>query len=96
MSSVQGPLDPPLETRTLFEYFTSEILRKHSARPALICRKELPRAHHGPLSKNLGVTSHLAWDFEELDRHNNALARGLLCIGVRKGDRVGVIMGNNR
>ena len=96
LSSVQGPLHPPLETRTLFEYFTSEILQKHSARPALISRHESPRAHHGPPSKNLGVTSHLAWDFEELDRHNNALARGMLCMGVRKGDRVGVVMGNNR
>jgi hypothetical protein len=96
LSSVQGPLHPPLETRTLSEYFSSEILQKHSARPALICRKELPQAHHGPPSNNLGVSSHLAWDFEELDRHSNALARGLLGMGVRKGDRVGVLMGNNR
>lgn len=96
LSSVQGPLHPPLETRTLSEYFYSDILQKHSGRPALICRGELPRAHHGPSSRNLGVTSHLAWDFEEFDRHINALARGLLRMGVRKGDRVGVVMGNNR
>lgn len=94
LSSVQGPLHPPLETRTISEYFTSEILQKHSSRSALICRKEQPRAHHGPPSRNLGITSHLAWDFEELDRHNNALARGLLAMDVRRGDRVGVIMGN--
>ncbi|KAG5654579.1 hypothetical protein H0H81_000104 [Sphagnurus paluster] len=95
-SSVEGPLHPPLETRTLSDYFTSHILRNFSAQPALICRSERPRAHHGPPSHNLGVDTHLAWDFAEFDRHINALARGLLAMGVRKGDRVGVVMGNNR
>lgn len=45
---------------------------------------------------NLGTSSHLAWSFAEFDRHINALARGLLRMGVQKGDRVGVLMGNNR
>ncbi|KAF8157017.1 hypothetical protein B0H34DRAFT_783221 [Crassisporium funariophilum] len=93
-SSVQGPLEPPLSTQTLPEYFATEILSKHSLRPALICRKELPRSHGGPASQNLGVTTHLAWDFAEFDKHIGALARGLLGMGVQKGDRVGVIMGN--
>jgi hypothetical protein len=97
LSLVQGPQHPPLETRTLSEYFKSEILQKHAEQPALICRSERPRAHHGPPSRNhRGSTSHLAWDFEEFDRHIDALARGLVGVGVRKGDRVGVVMGNNR
>lgn len=96
-SAVQGPLEPPLSFKTLPDYFSSEILSKHGERPALICREELPRAHGGPASRNLGVPgTHLAWDFVEFDRHINALARGLLAMGVQKGDRVGVIMGNNR
>ncbi|KAF9459754.1 hypothetical protein BDZ94DRAFT_1380660 [Collybia nuda] len=95
LSSVEGPLHPPLETRTLSEYFTSEILQRHGDRPALICRNESPRVHGGPPTRNLGVNSRLAWDFQEFDRHNNALARGLLGMGVKKGDRVGVVMGNN-
>lgn len=94
ISSVQGPLEPPLSTKTLPAYFTTEVLRKHAHRPALICRKEKPRSHGGPPSRNLGSPSRLAWDFEEFDRHINALARGLLGMGVKKGDRVGVIMGN--
>ncbi|KAG6850080.1 hypothetical protein H0H93_001430 [Arthromyces matolae] len=94
-SYVEGSLQPPLETSTLGEYFTSAILRPHSTRPALICRDEKPRAHHGPSSRNMGVTTHLTWDFAEFDRHINSLARGLLGMGVRKGDRVGVVMGNN-
>lgn len=96
LSSVQGSLEPPLSAKTLSGYFQTEIVKKHWDRPALICRQEIPRAHGGPMSKNMGVDSHLAWDFGEFDRHNHALARGLLSMGVKKGDRVGVIMGNNR
>ena len=96
-SSVQGPLEPPLSTKTLTQYFETEVLDKYHARPALICRKEAARAHGGPPTHNLGrVSSYLAWSYEEFDRHINALARGLLSIGVQAGDRVGVIMGNNR
>lgn len=95
-STVEGPLEPPLSMKTLPEYFNTEILAKHGARPALIAREESPRAHGGPPSRNLGVNTHLAWDFQEFDRHINALARGLIGMGVQKGDRVGVIMGNSR
>ncbi|KAF8999106.1 acetyl-CoA synthetase-like protein [Cyathus striatus] len=94
-SAVQGPTIPPLSTKTLTHFFNSEILEKHGHRPALICRMEAPRAHGGPPSANMGRHSHLAWDFGEFDRHINSLARGLLAMGVQKGDRVGVIMGNN-
>jgi len=94
LSSVEGPLYPPLVSVTLSEFFAREVLEKHSTRPALICRNESPRAHGGPLSYNLGVRKHLAWDFEDFDRHIKALTRGLLNMGVKKGDRVGIIMGN--
>ncbi|KAI5885509.1 acetyl-CoA synthetase-like protein [Schizophyllum commune H4-8] len=95
LSAVEGPLEPPLDYRTLPIYFQQEILAKHSTRPALVCRQERPRAHAGPPSPNLGVSAHLAWDFEEFDRHIKALARGLLELGVKPGERVAVIMGNN-
>ncbi|KAJ3986184.1 acyl-CoA synthetase [Lentinula detonsa] len=95
LSIVQGPSYPPLSSRTLSEYFTKEILQRHSTRPALICSSERPRAHGGPSSKNLGKTSHLAWDFDEFERHIDAASRGLLLMGVQKGDRIGIIMGNN-
>ena len=96
LSSVQGITYPPLDTRTLPDYFYSSILTSHSSRPALVCCAERPRAHGGPPSRNLGVARKLAWDFEEFERHVAALARGLVGLGVRKGDRVAVIMGNNR
>jgi acyl-CoA synthetase (AMP-forming)/AMP-acid ligase II len=95
-SAVQGPLDPPLSYKTLPQFFRTEIVETHGERPALICRKEARGSHGGPSSRNLGVSTHLAWDFHEFDTHINALARGLLVMGVQKGDRVGVIMGNNR
>lgn len=47
------------------------------------------------MSDNMGIQSHLAWTFTEMDEHVMALARGLIAMGVTKGDRVGVIMGNN-
>ncbi|KAF8828189.1 hypothetical protein HHX47_DHR4000533 [Lentinula edodes] len=95
LSVVQGASHPPLETKTLSEYFTQEILQRHSTRPALICSSEKPRAHGGPSSRNLGKVSHLAWDFDEFERHIDAVSRGLLSMGVQKGDRIGIIMGNN-
>ncbi|KAJ7151137.1 hypothetical protein C8R46DRAFT_1358051 [Mycena filopes] len=94
-SAVEGPREPPLATKTLSQYFDSEILHNHRSRPALICRNERPRSHGGPQSENLGITTHLAWSFDEFARHIDALARGLLRMGVQKGDRVGVLMGNN-
>ncbi|KAF8512662.1 acetyl-CoA synthetase-like protein [Hysterangium stoloniferum] len=94
MSSLEGALDPPLNTSTLPEYFRSEILAKYNSRPALICPQESPRPHGGPKSQNFNDSRYLAWDFQEFDRHIQALSRGLLALGVQKGDRVGVVMGN--
>ena len=96
LSAVEGPTEPPLVHKTLSAYFKEDILARHADRPSLICRREPPRHHGGPRSHNLGVDTHLAWSFGELDEHTKALARGLVGLGVRKGDRVGVIMGNNR
>jgi acyl-CoA synthetase (AMP-forming)/AMP-acid ligase II len=95
-SVVEGAPEPSLNNSTLPEYFSTEVLSRRPGHPALICRQERPRAHGGPLSKNMGVERHLAWDFDEFDNHIRALARGLVGLGVNKGDRVGVIMGNNR
>lgn len=96
LSHVQGPTQPPLIDDTLTAYFENELLTKYASRPALICKKERPRPHGGPTSRNLGRSDNLAWDFEEFHGHIQALARGLVALGVKKGDRVGVVMGNNR
>ena len=95
-SYVEGGTEPPLSTATLPEYFANTILPKYASRPALISRHEKQQVHGGPNSKNMGIRGKLAWDFEELDRHVQALSAGLLDMGVKKGDRVAVIMGNSR
>ncbi|KAI0086214.1 acyl-CoA synthetase [Irpex rosettiformis] len=95
LSAIDGSTHPPLAQSTLPAYWNDTILRHHADRPALICRSEKPRPHGGPQTRNLGVESHLAWSFGEMDEQVGALARGLIGLGVKKGDRVGVIMGNN-
>ncbi|KAF9068901.1 hypothetical protein BDP27DRAFT_1326471 [Rhodocollybia butyracea] len=95
LSVAQGASHPPLDNRTLSNFFVQEILHNHSTRPALICPSEKAGAHGGPISRNLGRASHLAWDFEEFWRHIDAVSRGLLLLGVQKGDVISVIMGNN-
>lgn len=91
-SAVAGPTHPPLVHSTLPAFFADNILAQHAARPALICRSEDPIPYGGPIS--LG-SQYLKWDYAALDAHVAALARGLVGLGVRKGDRVGVVMGNN-
>ena len=96
LSEVEGPKHPPLVSKTLPAYFRDDILNVHGGRQALIARQEPARPYGGPRGRNLGDAPYLAWDFGEFERNVQALARGLLGLGVRKGDRVGVIMGNNR
>ncbi|OCB89127.1 acetyl-CoA synthetase-like protein [Sanghuangporus baumii] len=95
LSRVEGAKVPPLNESTLTGYFDSELLSKLASRPALISKKERPRAHAGPLQSNLGRSDCLSWSFEEFGRHIDALAYGLRDMGVKEGDRVGVVMGNN-
>lgn len=96
LSYAQGPTHPPLTHSTLPAFWNGTTLHHYAERPALICRSEKPRPHGGPRTENLGIESHLAWSFGEMNEQVKALARGLVGLGVKKGDRVGVIMGNNR
>ncbi|KAL0948787.1 hypothetical protein HGRIS_008917 [Hohenbuehelia grisea] len=98
-SYVEGPIEPPLDRRTLPQFWNDKILAHHASRPALVVRQEHPRVHAGPVSwsqvDSQSEKQCLRWTFEEMDRHVGALARGLVAMGVQPGDRVGVIMGNN-
>ena len=82
---MKGAHTPPLSTETLPSFYEKELLAKFAARPALVSR-------HEPI----GNSGYLRWSYEELWREANHLARGLLGLGVTKGTRVGVVMGNNR
>lgn len=85
LSYVKGVDTPPLSSETLPSFYERELLAKFATRPALISRHEPTRG-----------SGYLRWSFEELWKQANDLARGLLGLGVTKGSRVGVVMGNNR
>ena len=96
-SFVRGPiLDPPLLLETLPHFFRDRLLRGHSSKTSLISTHEGPRPHGGPLGASSANNRYLTWSYEQMDKHVAALARGMLDIGVKRGDRVGVIMGNCR
>lgn len=85
LSYAKGADTPPLSDETLPSFYEKELLAKFATRPALVSR-------HEPV----GGSGCLRWSYEELWRQANDLARGLLGLGVTKGSRVGVVMGNNR
>lgn len=85
LSYVKGADVPPLSNETLPSFYQKELLAKFAARPALVSR-------HEPV----GSSGYLRWSYGELWEQANDLARGLLGLGVTKGTRVGVVMGNNR
>jgi hypothetical protein len=95
-SYAKGSLEPPLSNATLPQFFSESILGKHSSRPALISPKEAAYPFGGPISKHSNGKPYLHWDFEDFDRHVRALSAGMLQMGVKKGERVAVIMGNSR
>ncbi|PWN51158.1 acetyl-CoA synthetase-like protein [Violaceomyces palustris] len=96
LSRVSGPTDKPLSTLTLGQFW-SEIVTKFAERPALISRHE-PASQHGEASSSSALSSGsdaVRWSFAEMNQHIRKLIKGLLGIGVRKGDRVGVVMMNS-
>ncbi|KAK7743905.1 hypothetical protein SLS53_003927 [Cytospora paraplurivora] len=79
----QGPSEPPLLPHTIPEHF-AEIVSEHGDRPAVICRS--PTA--------TGTAEEVKLSYAALDSASNALAHTLRSLGVRKGDRVAVKLGN--
>lgn len=95
LSSVKGPEHPPLITKTLPQFFAEEILAKHAEQSALVSKHELANVHATPWKQEESARD-IHWNFDEFHAHINALARGLQSMGIQKGDRVGVVMGNSR
>lgn len=90
LSFVQGSSEPPLVEATFSQFYENVLLQKYASRPALV-------SVHEPQSFESSDSSpHLRWSYEEMWKHVNALSRGLIGLGVKKGDRVAVLMGNNR
>ncbi|EJD51334.1 acyl-CoA synthetase [Auricularia subglabra TFB-10046 SS5] len=94
LSRVKGPTTPPLLTKTLPEFFRDDILSRHADQPALISNHEKAGVHNTPW-KQQSHSGDLYWNFAEFDAHIEALAKGLSNMGIQKGDRVGVVLGNS-
>ncbi|KAK5707660.1 hypothetical protein LTR97_000198 [Elasticomyces elasticus] len=89
---MQGPIVPHLrsadDTRNFDEYDAEPVHRDPYTKTSI---KECGLTASSVISRH--QRAQLSYD--ELDRKSNALARGLQGIGVKKGDRVAVSLGNN-
>lgn len=94
---MKGSTEVPLLEETFPEFFAQRLLPDHSENIALVSTHESPAAHGGPRMSSASASApYLTWTFDDMDRHVAALARGMLRLGVKKGDRVGVVLGNCR
>ncbi|KAK0656765.1 acetyl-CoA synthetase-like protein [Cercophora newfieldiana] len=91
----EGPTEPPLIPLTIPEHFAS-IVSKYGDRPAVITRS--PTAGQDALPDTpfdcLPAAVETTLTYEALDLVSNTLARSLRSLGVKKGDRVAVSLGN--
>lgn len=81
-----GPSSPALYRGTIPEHF-AETVSQHGDRPAVIARSPIPSASSSSPAET-------ALTFFDLDILSNRLATSLASLGVRKGDRVAVSLGN--
>lgn len=82
----QGPDGPQLIPHTIPDNF-AKIVSKHGDRPAVISREA-----HFPGSENPAKETVLT--YAALDAESSALAHSLRSLGVKKGDRVALSLGN--
>ncbi|KAK1458131.1 AMP-binding enzyme [Colletotrichum melonis] len=83
-----GPEDPPLLTQTIPQHF-SQIVSQHGDLPAVTARSPTPNSSSASPAATTTTLTYAA-----LDALSNTLAHGLRSLGVRKGDRLAVSLGN--
>ncbi|KAK5991240.1 Acyl-CoA ligase sidI [Cladobotryum mycophilum] len=89
LSIREGPTEPALFTGTIPEHFSS-IVSLHGDRPAVIARSPFSSS-----SSSFPSPPHeTSLTYHALDLVSNRLASSLASLGVRKGDRVAVSLGN--
>ncbi|KAK0613132.1 hypothetical protein B0T17DRAFT_593315 [Bombardia bombarda] len=93
----QGPSEPPLLTHTIPEHFAS-VVSQFGHRPAVIYRSPTaspsPDVLAGISPSQVPVSLETTYTYETLDLLSNTLAHSLRSLGVKKGDRVAVSLGN--
>ncbi|KAL7621492.1 hypothetical protein AAE478_008815 [Parahypoxylon ruwenzoriense] len=93
LSYAEGPSEPPFLAQTVPEHFAT-VVSQYGDLPAAVFRS--PTTMDSPPSSSPvdipPVTTTLT--YEALDVQSNSLAHALRSLGVRKGDRVAVSLGN--
>lgn len=90
LSYAEGPKEPPLITVTIPEHFCS-IVSQHGDKPAAIFRAPMTYSSPDLLSSRPETIS---LTYEALNNQSNTLAHSLRSLGVKKGDRIGISLGN--
>ncbi|KAI0118309.1 hypothetical protein GGR51DRAFT_211741 [Nemania sp. FL0031] len=97
MSYAEGPLDPPLLQHTVPEHFAS-IVSQYGDRPAVMARSPVMRDDSSPPPitplGNQANSETVRLTYASLDELSNTVAHSLRSLGVKKGDRVAVSLGN--
>ncbi|KAI0403910.1 hypothetical protein F4802DRAFT_569881 [Xylaria palmicola] len=96
MSYAEGPADPPLLPHTIPEHFAS-IVSQYGDLPAVMARSpvmvDASPPPTTPVSKRVGPETTIL-TYASLDALSNTVAHSLRSLGVKKGDRVAVSLGN--
>ncbi|KAK3330597.1 acetyl-CoA synthetase-like protein [Apodospora peruviana] len=96
-SLAQGPDEPPLLLTTIPEHFAA-VVSRYGDHNAVICRSPAagPDAFASVRRSQEGPTAALetVFTYEKLDLVSNTLAHSLRSLGIKKGDRVAVSLGN--
>ncbi|GAC98392.1 hypothetical protein PHSY_005986 [Pseudozyma hubeiensis SY62] len=90
LSRVSGPIDKPLCELSLGEFW-EKAATNYADRPALISKHE-PATQHAKSSSE--SSDCIRWSYGAMNEHVQSLVAGLHELGVRKGDRVAVLMMN--
>ncbi|KAI1091394.1 acetyl-CoA synthetase-like protein [Rostrohypoxylon terebratum] len=92
LSFAEGHKEPPLITVTIPEHFRS-IVSQHGDKPAAIFRA--PTVYQSPVPISISSRPEtITLTYEALDNQSNILAHSLRSLGVKKGDRIGISLGN--
>ncbi|SOV05405.1 related to Long-chain-fatty-acid--CoA ligase [Ustilago sp. UG-2017a] len=90
LSRVSGPTDKPLCELSLSQFW-EEAVSKYADLPALISKHE-PASQHGKGGSSSGDC--VRWTYGAMNEHIKSLVAGLHQLGIRKEDRVAVLMMN--
>lgn len=88
LSRVSGPTDKPLCELSLSQFW-EEAVSKYADLPALISKHE-PASQHG--KRGSSSDDCVRWTYGAMNEHIKSLVAGLHQLGVRKADRVAVLM----